>query len=81
MKEAPATTEGSSIAIGTSTSRPLTRKFKRDAQRQGVQPDHVLDHVIGLSQGQAARLPCKAAPSSSVMSALPGQFFQAFRQA
>ncbi len=53
MKEAPATTDGSSIAIGTSTSRPLTRKLSADAERQAEDADHVLDHVVGGGWAQA----------------------------
>ena len=52
IKEAPATTDGSSIAIGTSTLAAVDQEVQGDAQRQSVHADHVLDHVVGLFGAQ-----------------------------
>ena len=53
MKEAPATTDGSSITMGTKTSRPLTWKLRAIPSGKRVRSDHVLDHVVGGIERQA----------------------------
>ena len=57
IKEAAATTDGSSMTIGTRTSRPLTRKFRAMPKRKRVNTDHILDHLVSLRFVQ----PCPAA--------------------
>ena len=51
-----ATTDGSSIAIGTSVSTPSITEVDRDGKRQRVRADHVLDHAVGGLERKAARI-------------------------
>ena len=52
--DAAAITDGSSTAIGTSTSRPLTHEIERDPERQRVDADGVLDDPVGGRRVDAA---------------------------
>ncbi len=70
MKLAPATTDGSSIAIGTSTSRPLTTKL---AATPNGKPKTPTTFSISLSANSGLRavsgVPERAASSAGVRSA------------
>ena len=76
MKDAPATTDGSSRVIGHENIFPVHLKVQCDPNGQAVQADHIFDHVVGGFRGESAR--SKGEQVSGVLMRGVRQFCAAF---